>query len=186
MNLKAIQGADRWAMLGAFAFIVITANNGLTLYRSVNNITNRQQTITDNLKRWIASYRALQPLDVEWREKLKSSAGLDLLALYKAIEPESAGLESSPDMMLVDKIDRVNITGVEPGASNVYVITAGRPGFVVTAKTWPELIGGLDKLAARSDIRFQAITMEANHDDDPPTAIIHGLAIVLRDEETKK
>lgn len=186
MGIKFLQGTDRWALLSAIVLCILLGMSGQTLYTSVGNIINRQQTITDNLRRWVASYRALQPVELEWREKLKSATALDLLALYNAINPESAGLASDADTMLVEKIDRVVSSGVEPGASHVYVVTAGHAGFVVTAPSWHELINGLETLAYRRDIQMTAVTMEASHDDDAPTAIIHGLAIVLRDEEVKK
>lgn len=181
-----VKETDRRALIGAIAFVIVLIMSGQPLYKSVTDIVVRQQTITDNLRRWVASYKALQPIETEWREKLKSSTALDLLALYNAINPEAAGLSSDADTMLVEKIDRVASNGVEPGASLVYVISAGKPGFVVTAATWHDLINGVEKMAYRQDIRLQAITMEATRDDDAPTAIIHGLAIVLRDEEAAK
>lgn len=184
--VKLLRDSDRWALLCSLTLAAILALNGQKMHESVMQIVNKQQKITDNLRRWLASYKALQPIDIEWTKQLKSSVSLDLLATYRIIAPEAAGLTGNADLMLVDKIDRIKQAGTEPGASAVTVVTAGKPGFVVTAPTWHDLINGLAVLAARRDIQFQAVTIEASRDNEAPTAIIHGLAIVLRDEEAKK
>lgn len=184
--VKMLRDSDRWALFCSIVLAVILALNGQKMHESVMQIVTKQEKITDNLRRWLASYKALQPIDVEWNDQLKSSASLDLLATYRIIAPEEAGLIGNADLMLVDKIDRIKSAGTEPGASAVTVMTAGKPGFVVTAPTWHDLINGLALLAARRDIQLQAVTIEAGRDNDAPTAIIHGLAIVLRDEEVKK
>jgi len=184
--IKLLRNSDKWSLLTAAALIIILALSAQDLDQSVTKLVTRQQKVTDNLKLWLASYRALQHIGQEWKDTLKSAAALDLLALYKAIDPESAGLNCNADKILIEKIDRLNFNDMELEASLVYVNTAGSPGFVVTAHSWSQLINGLEKLAHRRDIKMHAITIDAGRKDAEPTAIIYDLAIILRDGDVNE
>jgi len=183
-----LRKSDHWSLMASAVLVIMLVMSANDLHTSMATLVARQETITDNLKRWMASYRALQPIKTEWAETLKGASELDLLALYKALDIESSGLMGNADKLLVDKIERLKFNNLELDASLVYVYTSGGTGsgFVVTAPSWHELVNGLDQLAHRRDLHMQAIIMEVGRDDAAPTAIIHDLAIVIRDAEGKK
>lgn len=176
----------RGALLLSLCLGIVAVAGAADAYFRIAPVVRKQLAVTDHLRRWKIAYSSLKPTEEEWREVFREAEAMrDLLLLYRALDVESAGLESSADFLAVEKIERLDVNGTDIGAVAIRIATAGKSGVVVTAADFGRLLIGIRALTSRKDIRVGGILIGSAGERHVPMATLIGCEIVLRVSEDR-
>lgn len=179
-----LKGSSLAATAFSCALLAIALAGANEARKELAPLAAKQRAVTEHARRWQATYQQLAPVEALWRQAFRdASAAKDLLSVYRALDVESAGLVSSADYMQVEKIDRAKADGIEIGAVEIHVATAGKPGLSVTAGSFGGLLKGIRRLSSRPDIRLSGVLVSAEGERRAPVATLVGLRLVVRDAE---
>jgi len=169
---------------GSLVIAGLLVMDGYQTYQSISAKTEQQVRITVQLNRWKAAMRSMQPTIADWGKNIQSADQVkDLLSVYRALNLESAGLASSPDVLLLSKIERLTFEGSDLHATIVWATSAGKPGVMVTAPSYSQLIEGINRLATRRDIKLGSVIIGSEDEHSVPQAVLLGLGVILRDNK---
>lgn len=170
-------------LIVALLFGSILLVGGIAAYKALNKRTSEQLSINDSINRWKQSYKALQVVVREWNATFHSSANrLDDRGIISLINLSGAGLTAETDYLVLVSNTQVTSHNQDLGLSKICLGTKGE-NFMISAPTYGELLSGLDRLAARTDLTINTVTIvgEAAF----PQASLGGFCVLIRNEPPK-
>lgn len=168
----------------ALMFGSILLVGGIASYKALIKRTTEQVAINDSINRWKQSYKALQVVVKEWNSTFHTSSNkLDDRGIIQLINLGGVGLTAETDYLVLLSNTPVTSRGLDLGLSKICLGTKGDT-FSVSAPSYSELLAGLERLAARSDLTINTITIVG--DATFPQANLGGFCVLIRNEPQKK
>ena len=158
----------------------VLVSGGVSSYRTLSSKAKEQQDITESVMRWKRSYLALAGTQERWKKTYPAASSIpDLLTLISLLDLPSLGLKADTDKLVLKTDEQVTANNVPVGLTKLCIGT-GQENFVVEAGSYDLLLKGVDRLAHRSDLFVDNISVVG--DKDVPQARIGDLCMLLRSE----
>lgn len=158
----------------------VLVSGGVSNYRTLSSKAKEQEAITESVMRWKRSYLALAGTQERWKKTYRAASSIpDLLTLISMLDLSSLGLKADTDKLVLKTDEQVTANNVPVGLTKLCIGT-GQENFTVEAGSYDQLLKGIDKLAHRSDLFVDNISIMG--DKDVPQARIGDLCLLLRSE----
>jgi hypothetical protein len=163
------------AALALAAFMGFTARDA---YLAIKVKAEAQEASVVSFQNWKRQYTQLLPVEKRWNESLRTVAGVkDIYTLYGLVGPRP---HTNPDVLLVDRIDRLTEDGKDLGASRVCISSSGAPGLVFEQASFRELFDGLNTQVQRADLQVGSLTF--SYEKGKARAVVGEYCLVMRDD----
>lgn len=141
-------------LLFAIMVVLLLAFSGYNGFKVANERKIQQEQALEAFRQWKTEYLALKPIQDKWDATYPNAKDIrDVNSLYKLIQGH---IQTNPDKLLVEKIERVTSNGIEVGLSRVCLVTSGEMGFAIEAESPSKLF-----LAARSLLELSFVSAKS-------------------------
>lgn len=168
-------------LLLALIFAGVLYNGGTVAYKHLQTKTASQIAVNESIERWKQSYKSLQTVSVEWKNKYKPASSVpDIRTLIALIDLPSVGLESDTDNLILVSVDQVQQENFNIGLTKICLGTTSNE-LVVRSTSYTGLLSAINKLGKREDISIGSIKVESVLHKQPQ-AKLGQFCIFLRNE----
>jgi hypothetical protein len=163
-------------MVGALVALFL-GMSGWNAFNAMLAKAGEQTKALEDLRQWRSTYEALIPVQKQWGDAFKpAAAARDLFSLHSLM---GSGLKTNMDLLVVEKLDRLKVNGVELGLSRICLNTSGESGLAFQSESFSTLLAEMRKMASRSDIEMGQIKVLEHK--GKPTALVSGFCLLLKD-----
>lgn len=151
--------------------------SGWNAFNAMRAKAGEQNKALADFRQWRSTYEALIPVQKQWSNTFKPAApARDLLSLHSLIGTE---LKTGVDLLVVEKLDRLKVNGVEMGLSRICLTTSGENGLAFQGESFSAVLTEVRKMAARSDIEMGQVKVLEHK--GKPSALVNGFCLLLKD-----
>ena len=166
------------SLLFAAVIAVIAGNSAMRTSEVMSQKADAQQQAVEDFQRWKASYLELTPLNEKWDKAFPALAeAKDLYSLYNMI---GGSPKTNPDLVIVDRVQKLTFGGQELSGLQVCLTTAGQGGLVFEDKSFTRLITGLKALAGRDSIQLGSVLFR--QESGKAQAIVKDFCLILNEK----
>lgn len=167
-------------LLFSLVTAAIMTAGGFNSYKILEKKTIAQNNATDSVNEWKQSYKGLQNVTNDWKNKFEKTTNVpDVRALIAVINLKGNELFADTDNVNVVSVEQISLGGIDIGLSKI-CLGVNSDTFILKAKTYNELLNGLDRLAGRSDLLLGRISIQG--DLALPQAKFSNFCVFLRNE----
>lgn len=162
--------------------VLFFAYSGYQSYLRITEAASQQGKLLANFREWKSSYELLKPVQDRWSASYESlDQYKDVKAIYDAliaVEGKPAGVSLALDKLVVEKQERVQLEGLDLGATRVCLTTNGSTGLMFRATTFSELSTWLSVLMSASFTEIRQASFETGGE---PALVINGFCLIMKD-----
>lgn len=150
---------------------LVSSVQGLKAYRVMSEKAQAQANVTESVHRWKQNYLSLGASVKRWNNDYRSQDSIpDLMTLISVINFQEYGLMANSNTMFVNKIDPIIQGGAPIGLTKVCLASSNTGSALeVQAPSYQVLLNGIKRLAQRSDIHIETISIKG----DKPIPVVH-------------
>lgn len=167
-------------LMMALIFVGTLYNGTMFAYKTLQAKTASQVAVNESIERWKQSYKALQSVSKDWKDRYKTASSVpDIRAVIALIDLPSVGLEADTDNLMLVSVDQVTQDNFNIGLTKICLGTSNNE-FVVRAPTYNSLLTAISTLAKRKDIFLGSVNVESGL--TKPQAKLGKFCLYLRNE----
>ena len=170
------------SLLIALAVAGAAGSAGMQGYTAMTEKARAQEEAVGAFRAWKDEYNNLVPVEERWAADLHSvSEAKDLYSLYGIVGKEPT---TNPDLVLVEKAERLVIKGQDLNATRLCLTSGGGNGLLFEEKDFSTLYKGLRVLAERPDVQMRDVTFTVLN--GKARATVGDFCLLLQDGKRKE